>query len=41
MDKMAGDERVTLLKPQPRDASKAPIENDLEVLELGVIGKVR
>lgn len=39
MDKMASEERVTLLRPQPRNPNMAPIENDLEVLELGVLGK--
>lgn len=39
--KMAGDDRSTLLRPQARDPSKAPLENDLEVLEVAVLGKVR
>lgn len=37
---MAGEERVTLLRPRAIDASKAPIENALEVVELAVLGKV-
>lgn len=32
--------RPTLLRPPPEDASKAPIENALEITELGVLGPV-
>lgn len=35
---MAKEERVTLLRPPPPDPSKAPIENALEVTEIGVLG---
>lgn len=31
----------TLLPPPPRDPSKAPIENTLEVTEMRVLGQVR
>lgn len=40
-EKTAWDERTTLLRPPPNDESKAPIENVLEVTELGVLGPVR
>ncbi|KAH8169816.1 thioesterase-like superfamily protein [Sarocladium implicatum] len=36
---MAGEERVTLLRPPPKDDTKAPIENALEVTEMAVLGK--
>lgn len=34
------DEQPTLLRPPERDATKAPIENVLEVTELKVLGPV-
>ncbi|KAG5927316.1 hypothetical protein E4U53_002887, partial [Claviceps sorghi] len=34
-----GDERPTLLRPPPPDPCKAPIENVLEVTEVGVLGQ--
>jgi hypothetical protein len=34
------EERVTLLRPPEPDPNKAPIENALEVTQLGVIGPV-
>lgn len=40
-DSMAGEDRVTLLRPPPKDDTKAPIENALEVTEMAVLGKVR
>lgn len=40
-EKTPWDERTTLLRPPPNDKSKAPIENALEVTELGVLGPVR
>ncbi|PHH64005.1 hypothetical protein CDD81_5110 [Ophiocordyceps australis] len=35
---MDGDEGATLQQPPPKDASKAPIENTLEVTAMGVLG---
>ncbi|KEY65721.1 hypothetical protein S7711_05551 [Stachybotrys chartarum IBT 7711] len=35
---MAEEKRVTLLRPPPVDPKKSPIENALEVTELGVLG---
>lgn len=35
-----GTNRPTLVKPAPNDPTKAPIENVLDVLELGVFGPV-
>ncbi|KAF5130847.1 Acyl-coenzyme A thioesterase 8 [Metarhizium anisopliae] len=35
---MAPEERSTLLRPPPADPNKAPIENVLEVTEVGVLG---
>ncbi|QPH04133.1 hypothetical protein C2857_000866 [Epichloe festucae Fl1] len=35
---MAREERSTLLRPPPADPDKAPIENVLEVTEVGVLG---
>lgn len=40
-EKTPWDERTTLLRPPPNDKSKSPIENALEVTELGVLGPVR
>lgn len=37
---MAREERSTLLRPPPADPNKAPIENVLEVTEVGVLGPV-
>ena len=37
---MESDEGATLLKPGPKDPNKAPIENVLEVTEMGVLGPV-
>lgn len=39
-DKVPMEERTTLLRPPPDDPNKAPIENVLEVTELGVLGPV-
>ncbi|KAG5981433.1 hypothetical protein E4U55_002937 [Claviceps digitariae] len=36
---MPREDRATLLRPPPPDPSKAPIENVLEVTEVGVLGK--
>ncbi|KAG5922902.1 hypothetical protein E4U42_005157, partial [Claviceps africana] len=33
------DDRSTLLRPPPPDPGKAPIENVLEVTEVGVLGQ--
>ncbi|CAN8100493.1 unnamed protein product [Discula destructiva] len=38
MSDEGGSDRPTLIRPPPNDPEKAPIENALEVLELGVIG---
>ncbi|POR34190.1 Acyl-coenzyme A thioesterase 8 [Tolypocladium paradoxum] len=35
---MESDAGATLLKPQPKDPDKAPIENIVEVTEMGVLG---
>jgi hypothetical protein len=35
------ERRATIMKPPPDDPSKAPIENILEITELGVLGPVR
>lgn len=39
-DKPSSEQRATLLRPPPDDPNKAPIENVLEVTELGVLGPV-
>ncbi|KAK7743847.1 acyl-CoA thioesterase [Cytospora paraplurivora] len=38
MPEEGGTNRPTLVKPAPDDPDKAPIENDLDVIELGVFG---
>lgn len=40
MTDQGGSERPTLIRPPPNDPDKAPIENALDVLELGVLGPV-
>jgi len=35
---MAGEDRVTLLRPPPADTTVAPIENALDVVEMSVLG---
>lgn len=40
MSQEGGTNRPTLVRPAPEDPDKAPIENVLDVLELGVFGPV-
>ncbi|PKS09195.1 hypothetical protein jhhlp_003809 [Lomentospora prolificans] len=35
---MSGNGRATLLRPPPEDLTKSPLENALEIVELGVLG---